>query len=334
MVRYIVRRLLQTVVVLAVISLVTFLIFWAGPARPAREICNYHCTEATFAEIDRTYGFDKPVLVQYGTYMSGLINPDGRDLGSEGSKVHCPWPCFDRSIHTGLQVWDSITDAFWPTFWLAVGGAVLWLAGGVLLGIHAALRKGRRADKVSVAAALVGASMPALVLGNLLLFVFVVKLGVLPFPSTENAALFTVGPGAWLKFYILPWITLALVNAALYARLTRANMLDAMNEDFIRTARAKGLRERRIVYKHGMRVALAPLVTAFGLDLGTLLGGAVVTEQIFSIYGIGRLTIDAVLGTDLPIIMAVTMLGATAVVVANLVVDIVYAAIDPRVRTT
>ena len=326
----VVRRLLQAVVVLWVISIITFLTFWAGPARPAREICNYHCTEARFAEIDRTYGFDKPVLVQYGNYMSGLLNPDGRYLGSEGSLFHCPWPCFDRSIHTGVLVWDSIAAAFWPTFWLAVGGAVLWLAGGVLLGLCAALRRGQALDKVSVALTLIGASMPTLVIGNLLLFVFVAKLKVLPFPDTENAAPLDVGPGPFLKFYILPWITLALVNAALYARLTRANMLETMNEDFVRTARAKGLSEGRVIYKHAMRVALAPLVTAFGLDVGALLGGAVITEQIFSIYGLGRLTIDAVLGIDLPVIMAVTLLGATAVVLANLVVDIVYAAVDPR----
>jgi peptide/nickel transport system permease protein len=332
MLRYAVRRLFQMVLVLGVISIITFLLFWAGPRRPAREICNYHCTAQGIEEINHTYGFDRPVMVQYADYMSELLDPRGRDLGTEGSKEHCPWPCFDRSIHSGEQVWPMIADSVWPTFWLALGGAVLWLLGGVLLGVYAALRRGQLTDRLSVALGLVGASFPALVFGNLLLYVFVVRLKVLPFPEMQNASLFAAGPQAWLKFYILPWITLALVNAALYTRLTRSTMIDAMGEDFIRTARAKGISERRVVYKHGLRVALAPLVTTFGLDLGTLLGGAVITEQIFSIYGLGRLTIDALLGTDLPVIMAVTMLSAFFIVVANFLVDLVHAIIDPRIR--
>jgi peptide/nickel transport system permease protein len=165
-----------------------------------------------------------------------------------------------------------------------------------------------------------------------LLFVFIVKLKVLPFPDTANAALFTVGPGPWLKFYILPWITLALIYAALYTRLTRASMIDTMNEDFIRTARAKGLAERTVVFKHGLRSALTPIVTIFGLDLGGLLGGAVITEQIFSITGLGKFSIDSVLGNDLPAIMGVVLFAAVFVVLANVIVDILYAFIDPRVR--
>lgn len=320
------------VLVLWVISVITFFLFWAGPVRPAREICNYACTAARIAEINHTYGFDKPLLVQYGNYMSGLVNPNGRDLGTEGSKEHCAWPCFDRSIHTGIQVWDSMVDALWPTLWLVAGGAVLWLVGGVLLGLGAALRRGQRFDRLSVGFSLFGASLSILVLGNLLLFVFVIKLHLLPFPEMANSALFEVGPWPWLKFYILPWITLALVNLALYTRLTRAEMIDAMNEDFIRTARAKGISEPRVVVKHGLRVAVAPIVTTFGLDLGGLLGGAVITERIFGIYGLGRLTIDAVIGIDLSVIMAVTLLSSFFIVIANFVVDVIYAVIDPRVR--
>jgi peptide/nickel transport system permease protein len=332
MIRYMLRRMLQAVLVLWVISVITFLAFWATPVNPAREICNYHCTMARLAEIDRTYGWDRPLVVQYGRDMSGLVDPRGRELGSEGTKEHCAWPCFDRSIHSGVQVWKTVASAIPATFWLATGAAVLWLTSGVLMGIVAALRRGRRSDRFIVGATLFGAAFPTLVLGYLLLFVFVVKLHVLPFPETKNTALFTVGPGPWLKTYILPWITLAVINAALYTRLTRANMIDAMGEDFIRTARAKGLPEWRVVSKHGLRAALAPLVTAFGLDLGGLLAGAVITEQIFGIYGLGRVAIDAVLGIDLPVIMAVTLLSALFIVLANLVVDILYAAIDPRIR--
>ena len=202
-----------------------------------------------------------------------------------------------------------------------------------MLGLIAALRKGKWIDKLSVGIALFGVSFPTLVFGYLLLCTSSSSsCSVLPFPDTANAALFTVGPVKWLQFYILPWITLALVYAALYTRLTRANMIDTMNEDYIRTARAKGLGERTVVFKHGLRSALTPIVTIFGLDLGGLLGGAVITEQIFSITGLGKFSIDSVLGNDLPAIMGVVLFAAIFVVVANIVVDVLYAFIDPRVR--
>jgi peptide/nickel transport system permease protein len=264
--------------------------------------------------------------------MSGLVNPSGRDLGSEGTLDHCSWPCFDRSLQNGVQVWDSISAALGPTFWLATGAALIWLFFGVLLGLIAALRKGKWVDKLSVGLALFGVSFPTLVLGYLLIFIFIVKLGLLPYPDQSSASLFTAGPANWLQFFILPWITLALVYAALYTRLTRANMIDTMNEDYIRTARAKGLGEGTVVFKHGLRAALTPIVTIFGLDLGGLLGGAVITEQIFSIQGLGKLSIDSVLNNDLPVIMGVVLVAATFIVFANIVVDILYAFIDPRVR--
>jgi peptide/nickel transport system permease protein len=332
MFRYVIRRLLQMILIIWVISVITFFLFWATPANPALLICGKNCTTARVAEVNEAYGFDDPLVVQYGRYMSGLVNPNGRELGTEGSQEHCPWPCFDRSLQNGIQVWPSITDAVLPTFWLATGAAVLWLVAGVLLGLIAALRKGTWVDKLSVGIALFGVSFPTLVFGYLLIFAFIIKTQILPFPDTANAALTQVGPVPWLQFFVLPWCTLALVYAALYTRLTRASMIDTMNEDFIRTARAKGLSERRVVFKHGVRAALTPIVTIFGLDLGGLLGGAVITEQIFSIQGLGRLSIDSVLGNDLPIIMGVVMIAAVFVVFANLVVDILYAFIDPRVR--
>lgn len=321
--RFLIRRILQLVLSIWGISIITFALFWSSGARPAREICNYHCTTERIEEINKAYGWDKPLIVQYGNYMSGLINPNGRVLGVEGSEAQCDWPCMDRSIHDGGPVWDAIAGAFWPTFWLASGAAVLWLVSGVTLGVVAAVRKGQRADKVSVGLALIGVSFPTLVLGHLLYFVFVIKLKVLPAPESDHLG---------VKAYLLPWITLALMHAALYTRLTRASMIDTMKEDFIVTARAKGMGEGRVVLKHGLRAALAPIVTIFGLDLGALLGGAVITEQIFGIYGLGTLTVDAVLGIDVPIIMGVTLFAAVFLVAANVVVDIAYALIDPRVR--
>ncbi|WP_410785085.1 ABC transporter permease [Kribbella sp. C-35] len=330
--RYLIRRLIQAVFVLIVISAITFFLFWATPANPALLICGKNCNAETVAQVNATYGFDKPLVVQYGQYMQGLVSPGGRTIGSEGNERNCPWPCFGESYQNGIPVWNSIKDAFPSTLWLALGAAVLWLLSGVLLGLIAALRKGKFVDKLSVGLALFGVSFPTIVFGYLLLFLFIVKLKWVPFPDTANAALFTVGPVKWLQFYILPWITLALVFAALYTRITRANMIDTMNEDYIRTARAKGLGERTVVFKHGLRSALTPIVTIFGLDVGGLLGGAVITEQIFSITGLGKFSIDSVLSNDLPAIMGVVLFAAIFVVLANIVVDVLYAVIDPRVR--
>jgi peptide/nickel transport system permease protein len=332
MARYTVRRLLQMVLILWVISVITFFLFWATPANPALLICGKNCTTERIAEVNRDYHFDDPLVVQYGRYMGGLVNPNGRMLGSEGSQTHCAWPCFDKSLQNGVPVWDSMSSAIAPTIWLATGAAVLWLVAGVLLGLVAALRKGKWLDKLSVGLALFGVSFPTLVFGYLLIFVFTVKGGIVPFPDQANSSPFDAGLVPWLQFFILPWCTLALTYAALYTRLTRANMIDTMNEDFVRTARAKGLTERKVVFKHGLRAALTPIVTIFGLDLGGLLGGAVITEQIFSIQGLGRLSINAVLGNDLPVIMAVVLVAAFFVVFANIVVDLLYAVIDPRVR--
>lgn len=330
--RYLIRRLLQTIVILWVISAITFFLFWITPANPALLICGRNCNTETIATVNATYGFDKPLIVQYGTYMKGLVSPTGREIGSEGNERTCAWPCFGESYQNGIPVWESISTAFPATFWLATGAAVIWLVFGVMLGLIAALRKGKAIDKLSVGLALFGVSFPTIVFGYLLLFLFIVKLQWIPFPDTANSALFTVGPLKWVQFYILPWMTLALVFAALYTRLTRANMIDTMNEDYIRTARAKGLGEGTVIFKHGLRSALTPIVTIFGLDLGGLLGGAVITEQIFSITGLGRFAIDSVLSNDLPAIMGVVLFAAIFVVLANVIVDVLYAFIDPRVR--
>lgn len=320
------------VLILWVISVITFFLFWAGPAEPAQLICGKDCTPERVLEINDTYGFDDPLPEQYVRYMSGLVNPSGRMLGSEGAERHCPWPCFDQSINNGLLVWDLVTDAMWPTIWLAVGAGTIWLLSGVALGVVAALRKGTAVDRISVGTSLMAVSFPTLVLGYLFIYVFVVKLQVLPFPDPASASLLEAGPVRFLQFYILPWLTLAFVSAAIYTRLTRANMIETMSEDYIRTARAKGLPERTVVVKHGLRSALTPIVTIFGMDLGALLGGAVITEQIFGIQGLGKTAIDSVLSNDLPIIMAVVLIAAAFVVVANIVVDVLYAFIDPRVR--
>jgi peptide/nickel transport system permease protein len=215
------------------------------------------------------------------------------------------------------------------TLSLAFGAAIIWLVGGVSAGLLSSLRKGSFADRAVMTGALAGVSLPIYFTGQLALLIFVHQLGWLP--NTQDIT-FTEDPGTWISMMILPWTTLALLFAATYARLTRASMLETLSEDYIRTARAKGLRENRVVSKHAMRSSLTPIVTVFGLDLGLLLGGAILTETVFNLRGLGYEALNAIRTNDLPVILGVTLFAAFFVAVANLVVDITYAAIDPRVR--
>jgi peptide/nickel transport system permease protein len=275
-------------------------------------------------------GLDKPIYVQYGTYMKGLVV--GRDFGSGTAKIHCPAPCFGRSYQDGEFVWDVIKRAMPFTLSIAVGAAALWLVVGVSLGVLAAIRKGTLIDRFAVGFSLFGVSFPVVLTSLLSLYFVCSKWGLLPYPDPGRGQLFEDGPVAWVQTFILPWIVLALLYASLYVRLTRANMIDVMGEDYIRTARAKGLPERTVIRRHGLRAALTPIVTIFGLDLGSLLGGAVLTESVFALPGIGREAVQAVLGQDLPTIMGVVLFAAFFIIVANIVVDVLYGLIDPRVR--
>src|SRR5689334_8502054 len=212
---------------------------------------------------------------------------------------------------------------------LAIGAAVLWLVGGVSIGVLSALRRGSIFDRFSMGIALAGVSLPVFFTGLLALELFSYKWPL--FPNVHYVGI-TTNPVLWARNLMLPWITLAFLYAALYARLTRAGMLETMSEDYIRTARAKGLPERTVIVKHGLRAALTPIITIFGMDLGALLGGAIITEHTFSINGLGQFTMLAIQNEDLPEMLGVTMLTAFFIVIANLVVDILYAVVDPRVR--
>jgi peptide/nickel transport system permease protein len=244
--------------------------------------------------------------------------------------VHCPAPCFGYSFITQNPVWPDLTDRLTVTLSLAVGASILWLVAGVATGVLSALRKGSVFDRAAMGTALAGVSLPIFFTGLLALSIFSYKLGwTAPggsyVPITQN-------PVQWAHDLILPWITLAFLTAAGYARLTRAGMLDTMQEDYIRTARAKGLPERTVVFKHGLRSALTPILTIFGLDLGILLGGAILTESTYSLPGIGKYAVDAIVTNDLPKVLGVTLLGAFFIIFANLIVDLLYAVVDPRVR--
>lgn len=332
MVKFLIRRVIAMIGLLIAVSIVTFGLFTVGPSDPAADSCGKSCTPERIAQIKVALGLNKPLVTQYFDYMQGLVM--GREMGPPGARYHCDWPCFGRSYQNNQFVWDAIKLSLPYTLSLALGAAVIWLVSGVTLGLFAGLHKGKWVDKLAVGAASVGVSLPVPLIGLTLILLVNTNWHWLPYTSGQAPALpwDSGGPIAWLKNYILPWITLAAIFSASYVRLTRANIIETMGEDYIRTATAKGLPRRTVTLKHGLRAAITPIVTIFGLDLGGLLGGAVLTEFIFSLPGLGRLAASAVGNGDLPLILALVLFAAFFIIFANIVVDILYAVIDPRVR--
>ncbi len=332
---YIIRRLVAAVGLLFVVSLVTFSIFYlvprllgTSPEGLASRYVGRNVTEETVAATTERLGFNDPFYIQYGTWVKGIVAGQDYDYGAGIER--CPAPCLGYSFLTREPVLPQLLDRMPVTFSLALGAAVLWLIAGIGIGVLSALRRGTFFDRAAMTVALAGVSLPIFWTGLMSLSFFSYKWGI-----TERGGVYTPltsNPAEWAYGLILPWITLAFLFSAQYARLTRSGMLETMNDDYIRTARAKGLRERRVVAKHGLRGALTPLVTIFGLDFGLLIGGAVLTETTFSLPGLGQYAIQGINSNDLPKILGVTLFAATFVIVANLVVDILYAVVDPRVR--
>ena len=241
---------------------------------------------------------------------------------------------FGTDYYYQIPVSEVILEALPVTASLAIGAAIIWLVLGVVAGVVSAIRPRTIADRSITVAAIIFFSVPSFVLGLTLLYFFYFKLtlaGFEWFPPGGYVPL-SEGIGPWAQHLILPWITLAMISAATYSRLTRGSMLETLSEDYIKTARAKGISERRVTYRHALRSALTPIVTQFGIDLGALLGGAVITEQVFSLEGLGKASIEAIRNQDLPVVMGIVLLASAFVVVANIVVDFVYALLDPRVR--
>jgi peptide/nickel transport system permease protein len=328
MLRYFIRRLIGVFVLLVVISIITFLVFFAVPASPAVLACGKTCTPQRIAEINHKLGLDKPIATQYGDYVKGIVA--GRwypEKGSPGA-IYCHQPCFGYSFKNEQPVWNTMLDRAPATFSIAVGAAILWLIVGLLVGVISALKRGSFLDRAAMTIALAGVSFPVFLTGLLLLIFLGLKLQI--FPSGGYVPI-TSNPVQWAQHLMLPWITLAFLYAALYARLTRANMLETMTEDYIRTARAKGLSRRKVVIRHGLRAAITPIVTIFGLDLGQLIGNAVITETVFNLQGLGLISVRAINLQDLPVNLGVTLVATFAVVGANLIVDIAYGIVDPRV---
>jgi peptide/nickel transport system permease protein len=333
-VTFIIRRLIATIFLLIVVSMITYAIFFLIPRlagqttyQLATQYVGRNPTRAAVLQIEQKLGIGDPIYVQYGRFLRGLLF--GAHYNAGTSSTYCPPPCFGYSFKSELPVWPQMVSDMPVTISLAIGAAILWLVGGVTVGVISALKRGTLFDRFSMGIALAGVSLPIFFTGLIALELFSYKWPI--FPNVTFVP-FTQNPLLWARNLVLPWITLAFLYAALYARLTRAGMLETMSEDYIRTARAKGLPERTVIVKHGLRAALTPIITIFGMDLGALLGGAVITEATFSLHGLGLFTIEAINNQDLPEILGVTMLAAFFIVIANLVVDILYAYVDPRVR--
>ena len=334
MIAFVIRRLLTTIFLLIVVSMITFGIFFLIPrlagqnsAELAAQYVGRNPTMSAILQMEAKLGLNDPLVVQYWRFLKGIVV--GAHYDSGPSQTYCAPPCFGYSFRTQQPVWPQMMAALPVTISLAAGAALIWLTTGVSIGVLSALKRGTVVDRFSMAIALAGVSLPIFFTGLLSLELFSYKWPL--FPNDQYVAI-TANPLLWARNLVLPWITLAFLYAALYARLTRASMLETMSEDYIRTARAKGLPERTVIARHGLRPALTPILTIFGMDLGLLLGGAILTETTFSLPGLGQFTVLAIQNQDFPEIMGVVMLAAFFIVIANLVVDILYAVVDPRVR--
>ncbi|WP_018351573.1 ABC transporter permease [Longispora albida] len=328
MLRYLIKRSLIAVITLLMISITTFWLFFAGSANPAAQMCGAKaCDAAKIERINKSLGLKDPIHEQYGRFMSGIFT--GREIGEGADAIKCPAPCLGVSFRTSEPVLDIIERGLPVSASIAVGSAVISVLLGVSLGIASALKRGGWLDKFSIGFALTGASLQIFFLGLLLQMVLVYQLKIWDRPRYVPPSEDFLG---WLSGMSLPWVTLGVLSAATYARFARAEMLEILSEDFVRTARAKGLTPRAVNIKHALRASLSSIVTIFGLQLGGLLGGAAITETTFDMPGIGKLAVKAVGDDNLPIVMATVLLAAFFVVLFNVIVDAMYAVIDPRVK--
>jgi peptide/nickel transport system permease protein len=316
--RFLLRRIGQSVLVLWISSLVVFLLFFVGPgpSQVARTFAGRLATAARVAQIKHELHLDEPLYLQYSHWAWNLLHGN-----------------FGYDYYKSQSVASVIGAAAPATISLVIGAAIIWIVYGVFTGVISAVRSRSLMDRAFTASALFFFSIPVFVLGLSLIWIFAYKLSpVTTFFPFHGYVSITANPGQWFQHLILPWFTLALVTSATYTRLTRSSMLEVLGEDYIRTARSKGMSENRLITRHALRAALTPVVTLAGLDIGTALGGVIIVETLFGVTGLGWTVIQAINLQDFPVILGITILAAAFVVVANLVVDILYGVLDPRVR--
>ncbi|MBJ7506467.1 MAG: ABC transporter permease [Candidatus Nanopelagicus sp.] len=327
--RFVLRRAYFAVLTLLLVSVVVYGVFSILPFDPAALTCGQKCTPAIVEANRVKLGFDKPLWEQYWLFLSGIFL--GRTYGAGSAEFTCPAPSFGYSFNENMCVTDMLKEALPITINLAIGAFIIWIIVGVGLGLLAANFRGRWPDTISTVFVLLGTSMPTFVTGLFFLIYVTIKWKIVPLSLSGYISLLD-DPVKYFQYFILPWITLAILYAAFYTRFTRATVLETLGEDYIRTARAKGLSERVVLLKHTMRAVLAPITTSAGLDIAGLIGGAIITESIFNLPGLGRMTLQAVYEFDLSVVLATTILAASVVITMNLIVDIAYGYLDPRVR--
>jgi peptide/nickel transport system permease protein len=316
---YIARRLVWTVIVVLVVIFVTFLVFFKLPnGDPALRFAGRSPTTAELQEIRHRLHLDQPFYKEFGLFTWTFVKGD--EFG---------WPGLGYSYGSFSSVKSQIVERAPRTLWLIAGAATMWLTFGILIGVLSAVKRRTLVDRFAMGFALFGISAPVFWLGLMALYIF---WRTLHWTGGTGYVPLSQGVGPWFSHMILPWTVLALLYMAIYARMTRNNLLETLGEDYIRTARAKGLSERRVIFKHGLRASLTPIVTLFGLDIALLVGGAIITESVFNLQGLGWMAINAATTQDLPDVVGVVLLTASAVAIMNLVVDVVYAFLDPRVR--
>jgi peptide/nickel transport system permease protein len=328
---YIVRRLFTALLVLILTSMIVFGIFFLGPKNPAKPLCEaqQRCTPEKLERLERRMGLDKPVHVAYGEWAKGLFA--GRTVAySDTTKFDCSAPCLGISYSNNAEVTSELKEKYPATLSLAIGGALIYLSVGVVAGVFAARYRGTIIDRALVTSTLVVSAIPYYLIALLAWIFLTQKYPV--FPDTQYSP-FLDNPATWAGGLLLPWLVLGLTNATQYSRYTRGQMVETLGEDYIRTAVAKGQKENVVVFRHALRAAIIPVVTIFGLDFATLLGGTVFTEFIFDIEGMGRWALEAVTGRpDIPVVTATVLVAASFIVFSNLIVDVVYSFLDPRVR--
>ncbi|UFQ17847.1 MULTISPECIES: ABC transporter permease [Streptomyces] len=324
MLRFLIRRIIGGAVILLIISAIVFLLFYAAPRDPARLACGKVCPPDTLALVKQNLGIADPLPMQYWHWFEGLFV--GRDYDTYG---FCDAPCLGYSFRNREPVLATILDRFPTTVSLSLGAAVVFVVFGVGAGMLAALKQGKALDKIASSASLIASSMQIYVVGVFAVYLLTDQMHLLERPSytplSEN-------PAKWFSGLLIPWLVLALIFTANYTRMSRSQLVETMNEDYVRTARAKGLSQRTVFFRFAWRGAMGPIVTIFGLDVGVLLGGAIITEKTFALHGIGELSVKAVDTSDLPLLLGVVLVAAAAIVIFNIIVDALYALIDPRVR--
>ncbi|NEB04444.1 ABC transporter permease [Streptomyces sp. SID13726] len=323
MLQFLVRRLTGAAVIMFLIGAFTFFLFYTVPQDFAALSCGKNCSPENLAVIRENLGLDKPISTQFWQFMSGIV------VGRDFPVGHCSAPCLGVSFESGDFVWDSIIDRFPLTLSLTIGGLVIFLLFGLGTGMIAAWKRGSAVDKTVTGASVVISSFQIYLLGPIVLGLFVYSTGWMENPKYVP---FTEDPGGWFIGLLLPWAVMATIFTAQYTRMARSTMIEQLQEEHVRTARAKGMAQRYVFFRYAWRGSLIPIVTIIGMDLSALLSGAVVTEFTFDLAGLGRLAVNSSLSKDLPLTMGVMLFGAFFILLLNIVVDIAYAYIDPRVR--